>query len=131
MKLNQIFKFICFAILVGFFTACEYEFVEPIKSPPIVPPGDSISFSLNIVPIWNNNNNCTSCHKGGGTPPDLTAGAAFSSITNLGLINSTTPENSGIYIIPAPTSGTHGWKKYTSSEAAAILEWIKDGAKNN
>lgn len=131
MKRNYIFKLAFLAVILGFFTACEYEFVEPIKSPPIVPPGDTISFSLNIVPIWSNNNNCTSCHKGGGTAPDLTAGAAYNSITSSGLIDQTTPANSIIYTYANPSTATHSWKKYTSAEADAILQWIKDGAKNN
>lgn len=133
MKLTQILKLISFAIFVSIFTACEYEYIDPIDPPPYIPPppGDSTSFSLEVVPIWNNNNNCTSCHKAGGNQPDLTADAAYSSITSQGLIDNTTPENSIIYIYPAPTSSTHTWKKYNSTEAATILQWIKEGAKNN
>lgn len=131
MKSNYLLKMISMLLLLGVFTACEYEFVDPIDPPPVVPPGDTISFSLNIVPIWNNNNNCTSCHKTGGTAPDLTPSAAFNSITSMGLIDNANPENSGIYKIVEPASSTHGWKKYNTAEAAAVLQWIKDGAKNN
>jgi hypothetical protein len=131
MKSKHILNLVVFAILVSFFTACEYEFVEPKKSVPIVPPGDTISFSLNIVPLWNNGNKCTSCHGDGGTAPNLTPDNAYSSLTSMGLIDQTTPENSVIYAYPSPTSSTHNWKKYTVDEAAAILLWIEDGAKNN
>ncbi len=131
MKTNYILSYVVFAIVISFFTACEYEFVEPKKPAPIVPPGDTISFSLNIVPIWSNSSKCTSCHGNGGTAPNLTASAAYSSITSMGLIDQATPENSLIYKYPSPATGTHNWKKYTADEAAAILLWIEDGAKNN
>jgi hypothetical protein len=131
MKSNHILSLIVFAIVISFFTACEYEFVEPKKPVPIVPPGDTISFSLNIVPLWNNGNKCTSCHGDGGTAPNLTPDGAYNSLTSLGLIDQATPENSVIYEYPSPASSTHNWKKYTVDEAAAILLWIEDGAKNN
>ena len=132
MKLNSIISLVVFAIVVSFFTSCEYEFIEPKKAAPIVPPGDTISFSLNIAPIWNNGTKCTSCHKGGGTAPDLTPASAYNSITSMGLVDNTTPENSMIYKHPNPSNTSeHAWKKYTANEAAAVLMWIEDGAKNN
>lgn len=131
MKSNHILSLIVFAVVISFFTACEYEFIEPKKPVPIVPPGDTISFSLNIVPIWNNGNKCTSCHGNGGTAPNLTPDAAYNSLTSMGLIDQVTPENSVIYEYPSPASSTHSWKKYTVDEAAAILLWIEEGAKNN
>jgi hypothetical protein len=36
-----------------------------------------------------------------------------------------------IYSFPGPTTSTHSWKKLTAGQAAIILAWIKDGAKNN
>jgi len=131
MKPKHIFNLLIFAMVVSFFTACEYDFIEPIKPTPIVPPGDTISFSLNIVPIWNNGNNCTSCHNTGGQAPDLTPSAAYNSIISMGLIDQANPANSIIYLHPSPSTSGHSWKKYTIDEAAAILEWIEDGAKNN
>jgi hypothetical protein len=131
MKPKHIINLLIFAVGVSFFTACEYDFIEPKKSTPIVPPGDTVSFSINIVPIWNNSSKCTSCHKGGGQSPDLSPSAAYSSITSMGLVDTATPANSIIYKYPNPSSSGHSWKKYTIDEAAAVLLWIQDGAKNN
>jgi hypothetical protein len=131
MKSKKILSLVAFAILVSLFTACEYEFVEPKKAAPIVPPGDTVSFSLHIVPIWNNSNKCTSCHKNGGTAPNLLPDAAYSSLTSMELIDKANPVNSKIYYYPNPTSSNHSYKKYTADEAEAVLLWIKDGAKNN
>jgi hypothetical protein len=96
----------------------------------IIPVDTSISFKNKIEPIFNNNNNCISCHSGS-LAPDLRTGKAYVSINNATYLNLTTPESSKIYAHPSPQSVTHQQKKYTAVEAATILEWIKQGAKNN
>lgn len=132
MKSKKILSLVAFAILVSLFTACEYEFVEPKKPAPIVPPGDTISFSLHIVPIWNNGNKCTSCHGNGGSGGlNLLPADAYNSIISNGLVDKVNTVNSKIYYYPNPTTSNHTFKKYTAAEAEAVLLWIKDGAKNN
>ncbi len=117
-------------------TGCVYNFVIPEQEYTYNPGGSSggggssdISFSKNVEPIFNTGSNCTACHKSGGTNPDLTTGKAYASIASL--INTANPENSKIYLYPAPTTSTHSHKKYTTAEAATVLNWIKQGAKNN
>jgi len=110
-----------------FMNGCKYDFIMPVEVPPIT---GTVSFSTQVAPIFSTSTNCTSCHKTGGTAPDLTTANAYASIVP-GLINATTPEQSLIYTVPAPTTAGHTWKKYTAGEAAIILAWITDGAKNN
>jgi|JFJP01.1.fsa_nt_gi hypothetical protein len=132
MKSNRIFSLVVFAIVVSFFTACEYEFVEPKQPVPIVPSGDTVSFSKHIVPIWNNGNNCTSCHGSGGSGGlNLLPEDAYNSIISNGLVDQAKPTNSKIYYYAYPTSSGHSYKKYSQVEADAVLLWIKDGSKNN
>lgn len=126
MKSNYFFTLISMLLIIGAFTACEYEFIDPID-PQIIT--DTISFKDTIVPIWNTTNNCTSCHKTGATKPDLTPSKAYNSIISLELINDTIAENSKIYTKPAPGSTHYG--KYTVDESNLILNWIKQGAKDN
>jgi len=125
MKKSSIF----FTLLLFslFMNGCKYDFIMPVEVPPIT---GTVSFATQVVPIFSTGEKCTSCHKTGGTAPNLTAASAFSSIVP-NLISTATPEQSLIYAFPAPTSTTHTWKKYTAAEAATILAWIKDGAKNN
>jgi hypothetical protein len=117
------------------FTGCVYDFVIPEQVYQYNPGGSSgggssdISFSKNVETIFNTGNNCTACHKSGGTNPDLTTGKAYASITSL--ISTSSPETSKIYLYPAPTTSTHSHKKYTAAEATTVLNWIKQGAKNN
>jgi len=46
-------------------------------------------------------------------------------------VKTASPETSQIYTEAAPATAVHTWKKYTSGEAALLLAWIKEGAKNN
>jgi len=125
--LKSITNFLVSAFLTTIlFVGCEYETIEfdlPDENEPI-------SFSSDIIPIFNNGNNCTSCHTAGSTSPDLTPDRAYNSIVP-GLINTDEPELSRIYDFPHPSSTTHGFKKYTQAQAALVLNWIKQGAENN
>ncbi len=114
-----------------FFTACEYEFiVHPDTTDPEGPGGDDpISFSQQIVPIFTSR--CLNCHDTGDTSPDLSAANAYSSITSDNLVNTTNPESSILYDYIKPSTSGHSWRKYTNNQAALVLKWIEEGAKNN
>ena len=116
--------------MTAMLASCEYEFI-PVPQPPPPVYTDTISFAAGILPIFNTNNNCTSCHNTGGQQPDLTPNHAFSSIMDLGLVDLATPESSILYDFPRPGTSTHTWKKYTQSQSEDILEWIRQGALNN
>lgn len=111
-------------------TGCIYDWVVPEEVPDI-PVGVEISFAEEILPIFTTGNNCSSCHRAGATPPDLTAANAYNQINTAKYINRTTPAESGIYKVPAPSSTSHRHKIYTAQQAALILAWIEQGAKNN
>lgn len=128
MKIRQLILIFTIS-MAGFLTSCEYDFVVPEK-PPVIDPEVPISFATQIEPIFSNNNNCTACHKTGATPPDLSVGKAYAAIVPA-LINTTDTAASIIYWFPHPESSTHSWKKYELADATLILEWIKQGAKNN
>lgn len=118
---------ILFALFVS---GCKYDFIIPVEVTPI-DPNVTISFATQVAPIFSTGDKCTACHKSGGSQtPYFTTAEAYSSIVPA-LINSATPDQSLIYSFPAPTTSTHTWKKYTASEAAIVLAWIQQGAKNN
>lgn len=113
--------------------SCTYKYEDPDFVP--APPIDTtvvISFATQIVPIWNDGNNCTACHKPGGTSPDLTPANAYSQITSKNLVVANDLAGSKIYYFPNPTNtASHTWKKYTSAQAELVAAWINQGAKNN
>lgn len=130
-----------FAIVVVtlLFSQCKYSFIVPFEDPDIPTDPDNpdstivVSFKTDIIPIWNDGNNCTtsSCHVTGKVAPDLTPDKAFAAINSTRYINSAAPEESKIYKYPHPDTNTHQRKKYNSPQATKILKWIEEGAKNN
>ncbi len=109
---------------------CKYDWIVPEEVPEIDPndPEQAISFSAEILPIFTSGNNCTACHNGS-LSPDLRAENAYNSINTSRYINKDAPEESRIYAIPHP-DGSH-YKKLTPVQAAKVLAWIQQGAKNN
>jgi hypothetical protein len=126
MKRSQTI-FLLFFISVAV-VSCKYDF---IKKPEPINPGMQVSFSNDILPIFNNNNKCTGCHKPGGEMPDYTPPNAYNSIMENNVVNTTTPASSSLYTVPDPTTSGHTWQKYTSNEAQMVLLWIEQGALNN
>ena len=128
--MNKLLKHALLMIgIIGFFSSCQYKFnIEPLIPPPN--PLDTIYFSQDILPIWNTAENCISCHNTGGTAPDLTTANAFAAVVP-DFVNTDTPNESKIYTVADPVTSTHSWKKYTSSEAVTVLQWIEQGANNN
>jgi hypothetical protein len=131
----KIFKLLLMVVVVALlFSNCKYNFIVPIEVPPTDPDNPDtteVSFSADVEPIFNNGNFCTSCHTAGKTPPDLSTGNAYSSLNSTRYLNTATPEESMIYEHPHPQTTTHMQKKYNSAQAAIILRWIQQGAKNN
>lgn len=92
----------------------------------------TVSFSQDIIPIFNESCSISGCHSSGGQKPDLTEANAYNSLAIGGYVDTNTPDNSLLYLkvsgqkgTPMPPSGVN--KQY----AALILAWIKQGANNN
>ncbi len=131
----KIIKFLLVAVVFALLlNQCRYSFIVP-EEIPIIDPKDpntpQVSFAKEIVPIFVNGENCTSCHATGKQLPDLSADKAFASINSTRYINKTTPEQSKIYTYLSPENSSQHQKKYTAAQAAKVLLWIQQGAKNN
>ena len=117
------------SLLIIYLSGCYYD----ATLPPLVPEVDTeVSFSKDIIPIFNASCNGSGCHNTGGTKPDLTAANAYNSLKNGNYFNTTTPESSELYKwmkgeknLPMPLSGPN------SEYNAKVLAWIKQGALNN
>jgi hypothetical protein len=91
-----------------------------------------VSFSNDIVPIFNKSCNLSGCHNAGGKAPNLTSANAYNALTEGNYVNTTDPKNSELYLwmtgkkgTPMPLSGPN--KEFN----ALVLAWIKQGASNN
>jgi len=119
-------------ILFGFgilaIEACKYDDILP----PEPDPGITISFSEDVIPIFNASCNVSSCHNGSGPSPDLRASVAFDNLWEAVLIDTIEPANSELYLwmtgakgLAMPPQGVQ------PVDAATILQWIDQGAKDN
>ncbi len=91
-----------------------------------------VTFSQDIIPIFNSSCNMSGCHSSGGKTPDLTLANAFNSLTVGDYLNKEDAASSTLYLwvtgkksTPMPVGGIN--KEYN----ALILAWIKQGAQNN
>ncbi len=107
-----------------FLVSCTKDYFEQ-PAPP-----QSVSFSKDVIPIFNNN--CISCHSGS-VSPNLTADKAYGELTgNPNLVVPGNPDGSGLYHrvmgqgSMMPPSGM-----MPNIKTDVIYEWIKDGALNN
>ena len=116
-----------FALIILLSSGCTYKIVEQES----IDTTDTISFNSQIVPIFEQNDNCTACHNTGGTSPDLTAANAYQQLIDNNMVTINNPETSPIYDFPAPETAKHDWKKYSVTEAQTVLLWIEQGANNN
>ena len=111
-------------ILFGLFlNSCKYDFILPVETPPSDNGGEPISFATQIVPIFTEK--CNSCHNS--QAPMLTASVAYAQVVPA-YVNTTTPSGSKLYV--NAQSGSH-YAKVSATQAALILQWITEGAKNN
>lgn len=133
MKSTYIIQFGLFIAL----TSCAYNKIDQIK--PLsadCPPADSVSFSKSIIPILSNNCAVSGCHTGNNAQANfnLDATVAHQTLTNprKGYIDTQNPKMSVVYASlvsvsePMPPNG-----KLSDCEIDQILNWMKNGAKND
>jgi hypothetical protein len=131
MKNRKIIWIGClFSILILFMNACYYDEVIPVDKS--IGNVGEMSFSADIIPIFNASCNVSACHAKGGQKPNLSPEGAYNSLINEGYINKTAPENSSLYkwmngdeAQSMPLSGPN------ATYNAKVLGWIKQGALNN
>lgn len=122
-------KHIIFIILALFtlgFSGCKYDFILPVPEDNGGNGGTTnpVSFTNQVFPVLKN---CAGCHSAGKSIDFSSSTAAYSTVSKL--VNTATPAQSKIYTVPSP-DGSHGMKLKTA-EAALLLKWITEGAKNN
>lgn len=124
-RIRSKFKILVIFSSFVFFAGCTSDYYEPIE---VVLP-ETVSFSDNIIPIFNKSCNMSGCHNGSGPSPDLTEANAYNDLFANNLIDTIAPESSELYV-KLVVPGTHDGKS-SDEQRALILKWIQQGAKNN
>ena len=126
---NTSYKILLPVIVFFFFTltSCEWKEYDP-DTVGI----ENVSFSNDIMPIFNQSCNTVGCHSENGVAPDLTPANAYEDLINENMIDVANPENSELYIRmtdvtnPMPLTGILSPRKTTT-----VLVWIREGAQDN
>ena len=119
----------CVLVVLGIFflAACTSKTIEP---PVIIPPSKVYSFNQDVLPLFTQNCATTGCHVAGNIPPDLSAANAYNSLFADNLVDTLSPQQSGIYLAVKP-GGSMNSHLPNSTDQITILYWIQQGAKNN
>ena len=110
-------KLLFAAFVIFALNACEYETIVPAKITKT-----NLSFSQDIQPIFTAN--CIACH--GSITPKLEDGVAYNNL-DTGNYLSPNDESCLLYQKLLGSMKSHT----TETERQYILQWIKEGAKNN
>jgi hypothetical protein len=106
--------------------SCVWDEIPPPEIPNI-PEDSSLSFSNDIVPIFESSCAVSGCHDGT-WKPNLTANVAYDQLTTGGYINSSTPSDSKLYM---KIDGGSMQQYATDEDRYLILRWITEGAEDN
>ncbi len=113
-------------------TACTYD--SGVIEPPdiIIDTTEQVSFSEDVIPIFDGHCNSSGCHNTGGVPPDLTAENAYEALFQGNYIDTLEPRESelmqwmlGNRGLDMPLSGPN--EEFNKT----VLTWITQGAKDN
>ena len=127
MNINKLSILPLVLLLSGVLTGCYYD---AIPTPAAI--DREVSFTGDIIPIFNKSCNSAGCHNAGGIKPDLSAANALAALSDDGYINIANPENSLLYETMTgaqtlmPPSG-----KLPETDRNLVLAWIEQGALNN
>ncbi len=91
-----------------------------------------VSFSQDIMPIFNQSCNTAGCHDQTGFSPDLSPANAYQDLFDTNMIDLDNPAQSELYVrmidvqSPMPLDGI-----LSESKTNKVLVWIEEGAKDN
>ena len=108
---------------------CYKDVISP-GSDPNGPP-QFVSFSGDLIPIFNTYCNSTGCHDAGPThAPSLVPEKAYNSLISGGYVNTAVPNSSTIYTV-LQTGAMPPTGALPASDTQKVLDWIRNGAPNN
>ncbi len=125
MRRSNLPLVVIFLFLALMMTKCVYNDVPEV----IIELPDTVSFSLDIIPIFDADCNSAGCHNEGGIRPDLSPGNAWDAIQSGDYLDLTDPAASP-FVIKMEEGGSMA--QYSNpQDVALITQWIAEGAKNN
>lgn len=117
----------------AFICSCKKNTTQTTTTPPAQQLPAVVSFSTNIVPIFNSYCNSSGCHSA--TSPaaglNLTPASAYGSLMAKQETYTVNPTGSNLYIEIANGEMPKGGSPLSSYNQQLVLKWIQQGALNN
>jgi hypothetical protein len=126
-KISSYIVLFSLGLLVIATVSCERDYYVPFDREI-----SDVSFSEDLIPIFDASCNMSGCHSTNGVPPDLTEENGYDDIYNTNMVDLANPEQSILYLrmidaqSPMPT-----WGLLTNGEPETVLVWIEEGGLNN
>jgi len=117
-------------VMSACFFSCKKKTTSPSPTPSLPA---TVSFSNDIMPVFNVHCNTSGCH-GGGSPAaslNLSQNVAYSQLFTKHEIDTTNSSNSNLYIQVASGQMPQTGGKLSDYNISLILKWIQQKAKNN
>jgi hypothetical protein len=108
---------------------CYKDVISP-GSDPNGPP-QFVSFSGDLIPIFNDHCNSTGCHdEVPAHEPSLVPEKAYNALIAGGFVNTAVPTSSTLYVV-VQTGSMPPTGALNPQDTQKILDWIRNGAPNN
>jgi hypothetical protein len=125
--MKRLFIYISVLIVAGIgITGCYKNVISP-ESDPDGPP-QSVSFKLDLAPMFQTNCALSGCHVSGGHHPYMTSDVSYNQIVNGGYVNTVVPKSSILYI---KIYGEMSEYLPSKTDKQKVYDWIRNGAPNN
>ena len=116
------------AIMLMVNQSCTKDYLIPVEI--IIP--DTVSFSIDILPIFTESCAKSGCHNTGDHSPDLTAANAYYELWAFGFIDTTDDRASVLFTRMDATSSTMPpLGRLPEDKIQLVLAWIEQGALDN
>ena len=127
LKNQSLIVFLVLGLVMSFsLVSCEWEEYQVTNLT------EPVSFSSDIIPVFDQSCNSAGCHNAGGIPPDLSPANAWQDLIDTDMIDLNNPANSVLYVrmidnqSPMPLNGV-----LSPTVTNTVLAWIEEGAKDN
>jgi hypothetical protein len=128
------FNYLIFGVLLTILISCENKIVEIERTvTPKTKPDTAVSFSKDLIPIFNAKCSTVGCHDQSGYDPVLTSDVAYQRLMLIApsyYVDTLSAATSRLYLKLTEQGSSH-LGRTTPQENKKILDWIKQGAKNN
>jgi len=127
--MKRLFIYISMLIVAvaGFgITGCYKNVISP-ESDPDGPP-QSVSFKLDLAPMFQSQCALSGCHVSGGHHPYMTSDVSYNQIVNGGYVNTVVPKSSILYL---KINGEMSEYIPSKTDKQKVYDWIRNGAPNN